>query len=204
MTRHLELLVEEPSMEHFLRLVLPRLLPEGFPFSIHAHQGKDDLRPKLEQRLRGYARWIADDCRIVVVVDRDADDCQKLKERMEGIASRAGLRTRTSAGSSAWQVVNRIAIEELEAWYFGDWDAVRGAYPRLPTNVPKQARYRIPDAIVGGTSEAFERILKRHGYFRGGLAKSAAAQAVAVHFDPTSNRSHSFRVFRDAIVEAVA
>jgi hypothetical protein len=25
-------------------------------------------------------------------------------------------------------VVNRLAIEELEAWYFGDWEAVRAAY----------------------------------------------------------------------------
>ena len=32
----------------------------------------------------------------------------------------------------AWQVVNRIAIEELQAWHFGDWEAARQAnpYPR--------------------------------------------------------------------------
>jgi hypothetical protein len=204
MTAHLELLVEEPSMEQFLRGVLPHLIPEGTYFNIHAHQGKADLLSKLEPRLRGYARWITEDCRIVVVVDRDADDCRRLKERLEDSARKAGLRTRTSAGGSAWQVVNRIAVEELEAWYFGNWEAVRKAYPQLSPSVPNQARYRNADAIRGGTAQAFERILKKHRYFRGGLAKTAAARDVAAHFDPMRNRSHSFRVFRDAITEAVA
>ena len=54
-----------------------------------------------------------------VVVDRDSDDCHKLKNKLEDIAKEAGLTTRTSAGSK-WQVVNRIVVEELEAWYFGD------------------------------------------------------------------------------------
>ena len=32
---HLELLVEEPSMEAFLRALLPRLLPEDRTFEVH-------------------------------------------------------------------------------------------------------------------------------------------------------------------------
>lgn len=38
--RHLEFLVEEPSMETFLKGLLPRLLPEGCTFGIHPFQGK--------------------------------------------------------------------------------------------------------------------------------------------------------------------
>jgi len=45
--RHLELLVEEPSMEAFLRALLPRVLPAGRTFEVHAFQGKDDLLAKL-------------------------------------------------------------------------------------------------------------------------------------------------------------
>lgn len=52
---HLELLVEEPSMEAFLRALLPRLLPQGRTFEVHAFQGKGDLMDKLETRLRGCA-----------------------------------------------------------------------------------------------------------------------------------------------------
>ena len=61
-----------------------------------------------------------------------------------------------------------------------------------------------PDAIRGGTWEAFERILQRHGHFRQGLAKMQAATDIGQHIDPAHNRSHSFAVFRDAIGEAVA
>ncbi len=73
--RHLKLLVEEPSMEAFLRALLPRLLAASRTFEVHAFQGKADLLGKLQARLRGYAQWLPDDWRIVVVVDRDDDDC---------------------------------------------------------------------------------------------------------------------------------
>ena len=67
---HFELLVEEPSMEAFLRAFLPRLLPLGSTFDVHPFQGKTDLLGKIEARLRGYASWLPDDWRIVVVLSR--------------------------------------------------------------------------------------------------------------------------------------
>ncbi len=201
---HLELLVEEPSMEAFLRALLPRLLPQDRTFEVHPFQGKSDLLGKLEQRLRGYAAWLPADWRIVVVVDRDDDDCLVLKRRLEAVARSAGLQTRTRARISRWQLVNRIAIEELEAWYFGDWAAVRSAFPRASANVPRRQEFRDPDAIGGGTWEAFERVMQAHGYFKGGLAKIEAARAVGTHIDPARSSSRSFRTFSEAIVEACA
>ena len=201
---HLELLVEEPSMEAFLRAMLPRLLPKDRTFEVHPFQGKRDLLGKLEARLRGYASWLPGDSRIVVVVDRDGDDCRSLKRRLEDIAGRAGLRSRTRAGDPNWQIVNRIAIEELEGWYFGDWPAVQAAYPRVSANLPHRKGFRDPDAIAGGTWEAFERVMQRHGYFEGGLAKIEAARAVGAQIDSARGRSHSFTVFCAAIVEAFA
>ena len=118
----------------------------------------------LGPRLRGYARWLPPDWRIFVMVDRDNDNCLALKRELEDASMAAGLRTRSQAGGNGWQVVNRIVVEELEAWYFGDWQAVRGAFPRVSEHVPRQSRYREPDAI-SGTWEAFERILQRRGYF---------------------------------------
>ena len=111
-------------METFLQTLLPRMLPEPSTFDIHAFRGKTDLLRKLMKRLRGYAMWIPEHFRIVVVVDRDNHDCRELKEHLDTVASDSGLLTRSPAGHRAWQVVNRIAIEELEAWYFGDWEAV--------------------------------------------------------------------------------
>ncbi len=202
MMRHLEFLVEEPSMEAFLRELLPRLLPENCSFEIHPFQGKKDLLEKLEGRLRGYSSWLPEHWRIVVVVDLDGDDCREIKRRMEQIAQKARLRTRSSSPSH-WQLVNRIAIEELEAWYFGDWEAVRAAYPKVSPTVPRQQRYRHPDAIAGGTWEAFEQILQRYGYFKSGLPKIEVARTLGKHLDSNRCRSRSFICFRDAVLEAV-
>ena len=98
-------------------------------------------------------------------------------------------------------VANRLAIAELEAWYFGDWDAVRAAYPKVSATVSSKANYHNPDDIAGGAWEAFERVLQRAGYFAGGLRKVEAARAVADHMVPSRNVSRSFRAFRDVLLE---
>ena len=187
-------------MEAFLRTLLPRLLPETCSCDIHVFQGKGDLRRKLNARLRAYSRWLPDDWRIFVLVDRDGDDCEELKEELEVTARRSGLRTISRSG--LWQLANRIVIEELEAWYFGNWQAVRQAYPRVSPHIPTRAGYRDPDGIAG-TWEAFERILQKHGYFSNGLRKSEAARAVARHIDPAENRSGSFSVFHRTLMAVI-
>ena len=151
---HVELLVEEPSTEAALRILLPKIIGE-LSFEIHPHQGKTDLLGSLHARLLGYAKWMPATWRIVVVVDRDDEDCHKLKARIDQMAAAAGLATRSKARGKPYAVVTRLAIEELEAWYFGDWEAVRAAYPRVPVTIAAQAKYRDPDAIAGGTWEAF-------------------------------------------------
>ena len=199
---HLELLVEEPSMEAFLHAFLPRLLPPDRTFQVHPFQGKGDLLEKVEARLRAYSKWLPEDSRVVVLVDRDSADCMDLKEHLEDLAARAGLLTRTKAAGESWQLVVRIAIEELEAWYFGDWDAVRAAYPHAPRNVPGDRRYRNSDSISGGTWEAFERVMQHRGYFRGGLQKVEAARAIGACVDGVRSRSKSFQSFCNALEKA--
>jgi hypothetical protein len=90
----------------------------------------------------------------------------------------------------------------LEAWYFGDWQAVMAAYPRVSASAPNRAAYRVPDAIVGGTWEAFERVMIQGGYFQTGLPKIEVAQQIAPHMNPARNTSRSFQVLRDALLEA--
>jgi hypothetical protein len=189
MIDHIELLVEESSTEAALRALLPRFL-EGVSFEIHPHQGKPDLLAKLPGRLRGYARFLPNTARVVVLVDRDNDDCVELKERM--IATEAASRL---IRDGRFAVVNRIAIEELEAWFFGDWQAVLNAYPRVKSTIPQKSGYRDPDAIAGGTWEAFERILRAAGYMKGGLRKTEAARKIGGFLDPVRNSSVSFQHF---------
>jgi len=200
MVTHIEILAEEPSMEAALRTIAPKIIGD-LSFEVYVYQCKQDLIEKLPARLRGYAAWLPVDWRIVVIIDRDDDHCRQLKRRLEHAAWDAGLKTPTHGGTGKAQVVNRLAIEELEAWFFGDWHAVRLAYPAVNENIPSKAGYRDPDAIKGGTWEALERILKRSGYFATGLRKIEAARTIARHMDPQENRSTSFRAFRNALVD---
>jgi len=195
---HVYFFVEEPSMEAFLREMLPRILGD-VPFAIHAFQCKTELLNRLPDRLRGYANWLPENYRVVVVVDCDNDDCRELKQRLEQCAIKVGLATRSSRKQDHFTVINRIVVEELESWYFGDWQAVHAAYPRVSPTAPPKARD--PDSITGGTWEAFQQVLQNAGYFRTGLRKIEAARAIAPHLDPERNRSHSFQVLYQVLLE---
>jgi len=96
-------------------------------------------------------------------------------------------------------VLNRIAVEELEAWFFGDIVALAGAFPRVSPTLGQQAAFRDPDGIEGGTWEVLERVLQRAGYFGGGLPKIEVAREVARHMDSTRNTSRSFRHFTQGL-----
>lgn len=195
------LFVEEPSMEAFLDALLPRFLSPEVAYEIHPFQGKLELLANLESRLRVYARQFSRNQRIVVMVDRDREGCRALKERLEKIARNAGLSTRSNPRGKEWQLVNRIVIEELEAWYFGDWTAVCEAFPRVSPHVPGNKRFRDPDAIAGGTWEAFEQVMQKFGYFQAGLPKIEAARRIGSFVDPSRNRSRSFQVFWKTLIE---
>jgi hypothetical protein len=204
MLEKLIVFVEEPSMKVALEHFLPKLMV-GTDFEIRRFLCKDDLLKNLPDRLRGYSTFLPASWALLVLVDRDDDNCLELKRSMESMVAAAGLISKTSAGNgNQFQVVNRIAIEELESWFFGDWQAVRKAYPRVPATIPQKAGYRDPDAIIGGTWEALERVLKRGGYYKTGLRKMECARTVAQYMEPTRNSSRSFQAFVGAVSAAVA
>lgn len=193
---HIEFLVEEESAEAFLRGFLPKVLGEDVSFHIHVFQGKPDLLGKLPARLKSYQKWLPPEGRLVVLVDEDRQDCQTLKQRLEGAACAAGFATKTTAqGTGRFTVLNRLAIEELEAWYFGDLAALTKLYPRLPATLDRRENLRDPDAIAGGTWETLERLLQRAGYYAGSLPKCEVAGRIAPLLEPGRNRSRSFRHF---------
>ena len=70
--------------------------------------------------------------------------------------------------------------------------------------IVKQARYRDSDAILGGTWEAFERILQKSGYFAGGLRKVEAARTIGKYVDVNKNSSGSFQIFLSIINAAIS
>jgi hypothetical protein len=193
---HIEFLLEEESCAAALDKLLPQLLGADISFHHHVFQGKPDLLAKLPERLRAYGKWITDEYRIVVLLDRDDDDCQVLKARLDEMSARAHLRCRRDADENGrFQVLNRIAVEELEAWFFGDVSAITQAFPRVPPTLGSRRGYRDPDAISGGTWEKLERVLKDAGYYAGGMPKIEVARQIAGNMDPSRNRSQSFCAF---------
>lgn len=199
--RHVEFLCEEPSMEKVLDNLLVKLLPEDVTYDVILFQGKDDLLRKLPDRLQGYKYWTpGQSVGICVLVDEDRQDCRQLKGRLEAAASAAGFGTRSQpSADGSWSVLNRIVVEELEAWFFGDAPALQAAYPRLPQNLASRAAYRDPDGVKGGTWEALERVLQKCGYHKGGLRKLELAEDVSGYMAPSRNTSRSFQVFLEGL-----
>ncbi|MBW4574502.1 MAG: DUF4276 family protein [Aphanothece sp. CMT-3BRIN-NPC111] len=183
--------------------MLPKILPSDVEFGIHSFQGKQDLLKKLPQRLKGYRSWLPDDWRILVLCDRDNDDCRKLKKMLEGSAILSGFTTKSSTSDQQFTVLNRIAIEELEAWFLGDGKAIEQAYPRVSATFVSQKRYRNPDAISGGTWEALQSLLQSKGYFAGGINKIEASWNISQFMEIQNNCSASFQHFYSGLMALI-
>jgi hypothetical protein len=200
---HIEFLVEEPSSEAALKNLVPRFIGNDISFNIHVFQGKQDLLVKLPDRLKGYRSWLPGDWYIIVLIDQDGENCLTLKQKLEKIAHDQGLITRSNPKPNGkFQVINRLAIEELEAWFFGDVTALNMAYKRVSSSLDRRTRFRNPDAIHN-TAEALERVLNASGYYRGGMPKIEVARRITEYMDPNRNTSKSFRVFRDALIDLI-
>lgn len=199
MLRPIHVHVVEPSMEAFLDGLLPRILPDEIDWKIINHASKWQLLNALPARLSGYARMpIPTRPKVLVLVDRDQDQCLQLKGRLESACAQAALVSKTTANSAdAFDVVNRIVVEELEAWYLGDVEALANGWPGVPLTLRERAGFRDPDAILGGTHEALLRILQRAGHLRGldRLPKIDVARRVVPFIEPARNRSASFQSF---------
>ena len=199
---HVEFLLEEPSAEAALTAILPKILVDDVTFDFHVFEGKRDLLKQLPLRLKGYRRWLPPDWRVFVLIDEDRQDCLKLKGQLENAAREAGFSTKSHPNSYGdFQIVNRLVVEELEAWFFGDVEALREAYPNVSKTFHNRAKYREPDAITGGTWETLGRLLK--GYYPNFLPKGVVAQNVAPHMEPSRNRSRSFQVFVEGLKACV-
>lgn len=188
---HIEFLVEEISMKKALDIIVPKIIGDRHSFIVHDFRGKQDLLKKLGSRLRAYFKLRASwDFRIVVLVDEDREDCKILKQVMVDTAINAGVED---------IVLNRIVVEELEAWFLGDANALRQVFPRIPESISNQSRFRKPDQIPGGTWEALDKLLIQYGY-KTGLIKTEAAEKIARYMDIRSNRSISFNAFKDGLI----
>ncbi len=174
-------LLEEQSMKYFLDGLLPRILPEDIAFVTIPHEGKSDLQKSLTAKLLG---WNEPNVRFVVVQDQDSNDCRELKKKLLELCKNSGK-----------EVLIRIACHELEAWYFGDMNALSAAYGIDLSAAKRKRKYRIPDAIMNPKLE-LKHLLPRHQQISG-------ARKIAPVIGIEDNSSVSFQMFIKGIKRIV-
>ncbi|MFZ1983390.1 MAG: DUF4276 family protein [Desulfatitalea sp.] len=213
---HIEILVEDSSGEKLLQVLLPLLLgPQDGPHTwrLHAYKGigripkglvtkadpaKRILLDRLPRLLRGYGKTPGIDA-VVVVLDTDKRDC---------VAFLAELNAAAAACNPVPNTLFRLAIEEIEAWYFGDQDALLAAYPR--TKLEVLGKYvqdsacgtweLLADAVHTGGSAA----IKKTGWPLPGQVKHEWAKKIGPLMDPDRNTSPSFGKLREGLRRLVA
>ena len=213
---HIEILVEDSSGEKLLEILLPRFLgTRGNPHTwrLHAYKGigripgglvtKSDpakrmLLDQLPKLLRGYGKTPGIDA-VVVVVDSDKRDCISFLSELQAVVDDCDPSPKT---------LFRIAIEEIEAWYFGDHEALLAAYPKARREVLEKyvqdsvcdTWELLADAIRPGGSLA----IKNTGWPLPGQVKHDWAQKIAPFMEPDRNVSPSFGKLRDGLRQLCA
>jgi hypothetical protein len=180
----LEILLEEESAERALRVLVPKIVgrERAKAVAFRKFRGKYALKKDLPVILKGYAARLKG---------------AALKQKLEQIALEAGLITRSMAtAAKPFQILNRIAIEELEAWYFGDIRALCEAYPKVEEHLGRLKEIE-PDSI-SNTAEALKKVFEK-AYRKRNPSKIEVAERVAQHMQPERNRSRSFKVFCEGL-----
>ncbi|MBF0295967.1 MAG: DUF4276 family protein [Magnetococcales bacterium] len=208
---HFEILVEGQCDLTTLSILLPKIIgpyAEPHTWKIHKHRGigkfpdhpeqlpnpKDQtLLHNLPSRLKAYGKEQRDDFVVIVLVDLDdRPDCRAFKQEMLNLLEYCPAKP---------VCLFRIAIEEIEAWFLGDRQALTTTYPSLDltglTNYQQDSQ--------GGTWEKLAQAIKPSLRTRKKRdpevlqAKQQWAKEITPNMDVERNTSPSFRCFRDGL-----
>ncbi|MBS0364051.1 MAG: hypothetical protein JSR98_21975 [Proteobacteria bacterium] len=208
---HAEILIEDSSGAALLEFLLPKIFGEfsdPHTWRIHAYRGigripknlsgqadpsKRILLDQLPRILRGYGKSPGIDV-VIVVADTDTRSCADFLSELQTVADACNPKP---------NVLFRLAIEEIEAWYFGDRAAVISAYPKA--KIDALNRYAqdsvcgtwemLADALYPGGSDA----IRRAGWPLPGQVKHEWAEKIGPQMDPARNISPSFVKFREGL-----
>lgn len=183
-----EILVEEPSMEECLKIILPKLLPDGFELGsnvfIRPHQGKQHLQKSVPKKARAFSHY-TEEVVLIVLQDQDSNDCIKLKHKLVELCKQGNCKH-----------LVRIVCRELEAWYVGDMQAVEKVYPRFKASkYYKNRKFRNPD-----NCNAADELSKLIPQFQ----KGHASRNIPIHMDLDNNRSESFNQFKSGLARILS
>ena len=183
----IEVLTEGSSDVPVVREVLVRYfgLNEHVDFRIHPHRGRGNLPsnplaqpdPKhrglfdqLAAKLRGFGKYMDEQCLVLVIVDVDNDDCMKLLADLDAL-----LR---SLPTKPPRVLFRLAIEETESWFLADINAIKKAFPNAKVGLIQNIA---PDSRVGAWEKLAECI--GHKSSAGAPKKTYWAEQIAPHLN---------------------
>jgi hypothetical protein len=213
---HFEILIEDRSGKEALDILMPKIIGVTHTFKVYAYKGigripkglrtRDDaskriLLEQLPRLLRGYGNAFAGfpgsyPAAVVVVCDLD-DRCLKTF-RQELLTVLEGCRPKPETRFC-------FAIEEGEAWFLGDINAIKRAYPKVDDKIINNYRNDsicstwelLADAIFPGGSRA----LSAKGWQAIGAEKAAWSREITPYMDMENNTSPSFNYFRTRILE---
>lgn len=213
---HIEVLVEDSSGERLLAQLLPHILGEQgvrHTWRLKAYMGIGRIPPgltakadpakrilldQLPRLLQGYGRTPGIDA-VVVVLDTDRRDCKDFLQELKSLVQGCKPAPRT---------LFRLAVEEMEAWYLGDREALMKAYPRAKRDVLD--RYvqdsvcgtweLLADAVYTGGTAA----IRKAGWPLPGQIKHAWAEKIGPFMSINQNTSPSFGKFRDGLSRMIS
>lgn len=205
---HIEILVEDKSGGILLDTLLPKILGEhGAPhtWKIHPYRGighiPKDLKEKIDPAkrvllnrlpdlLRGYGKTPGINA-VVVVLDVDKRDRKEFLTELKEVADES---------CPATKVMFRLAIEEMEAWYLGDKEALLRAYPSAKNDIIR----KYEQDSVCGTWELLANAVRQGGSKNSGIADSGYlkyewAKKIGPLMNIEANVSPSFCKLRDGL-----
>ena len=213
---HFEILVEGQCELTALSMLMPKIVGEyeaPHTWKIHKHRGigrlPDDpaeppnkkdptLLHNLPSKLRAYGNCRSPEQKVIVLVDLDdREDCAVFKQQLASMLDYCDRKPVT---------LFRIAIEELEAWFLGDREAILKAYPSAKMDALDHyvqdsqcgTWETLADIVHPGGAKALEtdygkrssRVLEQ---------KRDWTKNIAEHMEIQRNHSGSFCAFRDGL-----
>jgi hypothetical protein len=211
---HFDILVEDISGKTALEIIVPKIISAEHTFIIHPYKGigriptdlksasdpkKRILLDQLPRLVQGYGQTFSQyppDCPAVLIVICDLDNrcLSTFRRELLDIVNKCNLPPKTQFC---------IAIEEGEAWYLGDFAAIKKAYPKAKQKVLDSYTNdsicgtweKLADAVYSGGSKELSK-LRWQGV---GKEKSNWAKKIPPHMDVDNNLSPSFGYFRDKL-----
>jgi len=213
---HFDFLIEDLSGKKMLTALLPKIIISSNTYTIKHYSGIGHLPKNLKRTPDPKTRGILNNLpkliegfgktyqgygenykvTLIVVIDLDSRNKKDFLQVLNKI-----LDSCTSQPSTYFCFM----IEEGEAWFLGDINAIKQAYPKVKQTILKSyipdsicdTWELLADAIYPGGREA----LKRKGTSYIGREKSNWAKNITPHIDVENNKSQSFQYFREVLLK---